>query len=413
MISAKGHRIARKRINDSQNVPEYEFTEAVKDALTHLYDFPHLQNHALILMAGASDAVQEIRNGQWLRREIMMAIDMLAPEDSLPFRAPQARPHQLLQLRYVEGMTVQEVARELGVSERQAYRDLRRGEESVSAILWTKWSKPEQPRGVRAMRLSSVESEVARLEPKRARVDLESLIRQAIKSVDRLAAGRGIQIEFDPPAISHSIAVDPVLSVQLLTRVISHAVQRTVGTKVSLSTVIGAQDVAIELQYKGAAATSNGSASDRVLTGLADRLGWSVSHLDLPSNEHSIRLKISLHGPTILIIDDNQGLVELLDRYLTGHDCKVLAATDGREGLALALNQPPQAVILDVMMPDIDGWEVLQRLRTHPDTADLPVIICSVFDDPELAYSLGASLFVPKPIRRVAILDALRELGIV
>ena len=61
----------------------------------------------------------------------------------------------------------------------------------------------------------------------------------------------------------------------------------------------------------------------------------------------------------------------------------------------------------------VDGWEVLQTLRTHPLTKSLPVIICSVINDPELAYSLGASLIVPKPVRRDDILAALRELEII
>ncbi len=64
------------------------------------------------------------------------------------------------------------------------------------------------------------------------------------------------------------------------------------------------------------------------------------------------------------------------------------------------------------MMPEMDGWELLQRLNTHPQTADIPVIICSVINDPDLAYSLGASLFLPKPVSRAGVLEALRQLGV-
>jgi CheY-like chemotaxis protein len=65
------------------------------------------------------------------------------------------------------------------------------------------------------------------------------------------------------------------------------------------------------------------------------------------------------------------------------------------------------------MMPGMHGWEFLQRLRNQPATADTPVIVCSVINNPELAYSLGASLFLPKPVNRQDILDALRQLGVV
>ena len=99
----------------------------------------------------------------------------------------------------------------------------------------------------------------------------------------------------------------------------------------------------------------------------------------------------------------------MLDRYLTGLDLHVVAAGNGPAGLALARELAPAAIVLDVMMPDVDGWEVLQTLRTQPETRGIPVIICSVFDDPELAAALGASHFLSKPVSREALLAALRQ----
>lgn len=69
----------------------------------------------------------------------------------------------------------------------------------------------------------------------------------------------------------------------------------------------------------------------------------------------------------------------------------------------------PQAIVLDVMMPQVDGWEVLARLRQHPGTARIPVIICSVLADADLAAALGAMAVVPKPVTRQAFLSALDQ----
>jgi CheY-like chemotaxis protein len=68
---------------------------------------------------------------------------------------------------------------------------------------------------------------------------------------------------------------------------------------------------------------------------------------------------------------------------------------------------PPQIIVLDVMMPGEDGWVLLSQLREHPQTGHIPVIICSILPDAELARDLGAADFVRKPVRKTALLSAL------
>ena len=385
------------------------FANEVKDALQHLYDFPYLQTHPLARYAHPGASSQAMR-GQWLRREIITGIEALAPEGAVSFRAPQARPYQLLQLRYVEGMTMQEAARELGVSERQAYRDLKRGESNVAALLWARWQKEQPSDQGRTQELTSIESEVAGVAVHRTPTQARALIDPAIVAVERLAQKRGVEIQWRGSAWETTLATDPSLGVHIFTKVLSHAIQHTQGPGVGVDAVRENDDVIITVRYR--AADPEAIRDETIVMKLAEKLGWEIREAQ-EGEERSIHLRIALHGPTVLIIDDNRGLVELLDRYLSGRACRVASSTSGREGLEMAFQLHPHAVILDVMMPDIDGWQVLQRIRAHPDTADIPVIICSVFDDPELAYSLGASRFIPKPIRRVEVLEALRELGVV
>ena len=113
--------------------------------------------------------------------------------------------------------------------------------------------------------------------------------------------------------------------------------------------------------------------------------------------------------PTILIIDDNQDLVDLFRRYLAGHRLAVVGANSGREALALLEQLAPQLILLDVMMPQQDGWEVLQMLRAAPATAATPIIVCSVLREHELALSLGASDTLVKPVSQPALLEVLRR----
>jgi DNA-binding response OmpR family regulator len=103
---------------------------------------------------------------------------------------------------------------------------------------------------------------------------------------------------------------------------------------------------------------------------------------------------------TILVIDDEPELVKLLDYNLTKAGYLVLSAKDGENGLAAARKHAPDAIILDVMMPGLDGWEVCKRLRQDPATSALPVLMLTAKADEGdrvLGLELGADDYVTKP----------------
>ena len=105
-------------------------------------------------------------------------------------------------------------------------------------------------------------------------------------------------------------------------------------------------------------------------------------------------------GRTILVIDDEPELVKLLDYNLTKAGYLVLSAKDGENGLATARKHSPDAIILDVMMPGLDGWEVCKRLRTDPSTSALPILMLTAKaeeGDRVLGMELGADDYVTKP----------------
>ncbi len=394
-----------------EQTPSQEFREQVKEVLEHLYDFPYLQTHPLVRDSQLVDQTGGVA-GQSLRREVMAAIELLSPGPRVAFRSPNARVYNLLQLHYIEGMTIQEVAHELGISVRQAYRDLRQAEDSVAAILWARQTTtPQEPR---AIHLSSVQREVARLETHPRSTDMGLLLRHAQKAVERLALQRSLTFQTEIALEPVIVASDPIMAQQVLTGVLSYIVQqvRTGGT-VSLRLSAGRGTILLTARYPYVVTAARSSQMSAAVTQLAERLNWTIDERADVDGAQILALSMATSEPTILVIDDNAGLVELLERYLSDHACRVAAATNGDQGLSLAQELAPQAIVLDVMMPEMDGWEVLQMLRHYPRTSAIPVIICSVFDDPELAYSLGASLFLPKPVSRSDVLAALRHLGVV
>jgi DNA-binding response OmpR family regulator len=103
---------------------------------------------------------------------------------------------------------------------------------------------------------------------------------------------------------------------------------------------------------------------------------------------------------TILIIDDEPDLIRLLDHNLTKADYLVLSARDGKSGLSMARKHQPDLVILDIMMPEMDGLEVCRRLRQDPATADIPILMLTAkAEEPDrvLGLELGADDYVAKP----------------
>jgi len=114
-------------------------------------------------------------------------------------------------------------------------------------------------------------------------------------------------------------------------------------------------------------------------------------------------------APVVLVIDDDAVARDLMQRALADEPLRVIVAPGGEEGLRLAKEQRPIAIILDVLMPGMDGWTVLTKLKADPDTADIPVIMATVLDDRSMGYALGAAEFLTKPIDRQRLLAILQR----
>ena len=243
-------------------------------------------------------------------------------------------------------------------------------------------------------------------------LELGALLTRVLRAVERLAAQRGVTLLSTIPADPVAVSADPVLAQQIFTHLLSQAIQQARPDELHVQVMVQAEGATATLRYRPEAGQSKVGIHAPIVVQLTERLGWQMEQSEDVAGRCVVTVKTKPYGPSVLVIDDNQGLVELLRRYLTGLMCRVWTATNGSAGLELAAQLSPDAIILDVMMPEMDGWELLQRLRSHPSTAAIPVIICSVFNDPELAYSLGASTILTKPVKQTDLVDALRQLRV-
>lgn len=122
-----------------------------------------------------------------------------------------------------------------------------------------------------------------------------------------------------------------------------------------------------------------------------------------PNGMHKRRKKIS----RVLVIDDDAFARDLLERFLTREGFHAELADSGKLGLELAHETHPDVIILDVKMPDMDGWSVLEKLKSDDRLRDIPVIMLTMTDAKELSLALGAADFLTKPLERSRLIEIL------
>ena len=129
-------------------------------------------------------------------------------------------------------------------------------------------------------------------------------------------------------------------------------------------------------------------------------------------NEDAYSDVVGDSGPLVLIIDDDINTQDMIRRMLKTQSFKMAGALKGNSGLELAKSLKPDVILLDIYLPDQDGWKVLEQLKSDPELAETPVFIISVTEAEKEADLSGVQKFLHKPIDRETFLDAIREVGI-
>jgi CheY-like chemotaxis protein len=115
-------------------------------------------------------------------------------------------------------------------------------------------------------------------------------------------------------------------------------------------------------------------------------------------------------GQCVLVVEDNPQARDLLKLYLETDGFEVAIAGDGETALLKARDLHPDAIVLDILLPRLDGWDVLARAKADPSIADIPIVVVSMLDERGKGFSLGAADYLIKPVQRELLLAALRRL---
>ena len=146
--------------------------------------------------------------------------------------------------------------------------------------------------------------------------------------------------------------------------------------------------------------------------GVGSTFGFTVP-MGGPAEVHPPAPADEAHLPVVVVVDDDRASLDLMTAYLDGLGVQVVHARDGQEGLELIRALGPAAVVLDIRMPGLDGWQVLTQVREDEATRAVPVIIVSILDEKSRGMTLGAADYLVKPVGREELVGALRRVGAV
>jgi len=415
--------------NDNLNT---EFQQSVRSALLHLYDNAFLQSHSLTAMWATDGQGDRLTHAQDLRRVLLDCIERLRPQRAM--NGDAARAYAVLTYRCIDSLTIEEIEQKLGLSRRQTYREFAKGVEAVATQLQDLLcarathrlteqpaSQLDQANSPHPTRRALAEAELERLcrDVRCEALSLGEVLQGVCHLLDSRLSRRCINVHRSDLDTTPPVLADRTLLRQALLNLLSYALDMLPeGSHLHFRAEeqTGALRIALR-QVSAGAVEADTAVQKKLREGVAITVAQSLllaqnGRLTLhesPGEWSAEIVLLTAHTPTLLIIDDNQNLIELFQRYLAGHRIVVYGANSGDGALSLLRQITPQAIMLDVMMPHQDGWEVLQRLQKEPAAASIPIIVCSVLREHDLALALGASDTLVKPVNQPALLDVLRR----
>lgn len=378
-----------------------DFEEHIRQLLSHLYDYLKLvENPVARRLAGQHSGKERM---QAIRSALVIAINDLRREDTSNPASRPNRLHNILRLRYIDERSANDVLTRLALSERQFYREHQRALQTISQIIWDQHFSAEAQRDSHSL---AQELSYLSLDGPAKSFDAHAEIAAALRATDVIAKQRGIHIQLSQPAAPIRLqAAQPVFRQLVIYLLNSFLGALEPGARIRISL-----DPAPSIHFSAAALFDVAPSlhADSTANTLLRSLNAELKHHNPPP---SLALSFAQSAPHILIVDDNPDSIALFNRYLANLPYQLRAAQDESQALQIARDAPPLCIILDIMLPGVDGWQILQRLKNHPDTAHVPVLICSVLDMQDLALSLGADGYLKKPPARAELLALLQSWG--
>jgi CheY-like chemotaxis protein len=402
-------------------IPTYEeFVGYLRSALHYLYDPVHLRRSPLINLLGLSE---EFDRGAALQRLLTNAIRDLKPADNEPTQSSAWRIHDTLSLLYIRQFARDVVATQLGISDRQLRREQRLALEALAQHLWQNLDLTSHGTDTASASASDADAqkdqtlsdELAWLQStdQEQRSPLGEILNTVHSLAQPLAQQWQVPLHIDIEAGLADVPLSQLATRNILLTILSVTIPQASGGEVVISAVRAG--ILIEFSVTGSR-TGQAPVLDKDDPGIKTARQLATFYgAGVAAQQQDTGFTVTLRLPaseqiSILVIDDNAGWDEMLKRYAVGSRYHVIGVHEPRSAYSLAAKTQPAVIFLDVMMPEIDGWQILSQLRHEQATTHIPIVVCTALPLEGLALSLGVNAFLQKPVTQNQFLSILDKL---
>ena len=389
-----------------------QFLRVLRNDLNHLYDPAYLRKSSLISWFGLQGQVDAVFKLQQL---LVKAIDQL--ENAEESRPISKYTYSILKNRYVLQVPQVELANTIGMSERQLRREQMTAIEFLATQLWNAYGLAE--------RLQATQEALTPIGEERPTGDLDwlqseqettacdpnTILVDVVDLIAPLLSLNKVYLDLDVDGPLPLVKVHGVALQQALLSILNYQIQglKQGALRLSADQREAHVEIAVASRRMQGEAEPNGQVEEVLF--IARRLLQMFSaHVQMLWDEQEkgflIRLPV-LQRTFVLVIDDNHDFFELLQRYLTGSAYEIIGLKILKDPIEQIAALMPGIIILDIMMPGIDGWELLKSIKTNAAICDIPVVISTILPQKSLALALGADDFLQKPITQTALLAVL------
>jgi CheY-like chemotaxis protein len=396
-----------------------ELQAQLRELLPRLHELDYLERHPLAIslrdsLPGSNEAL-----GVRIRDFLIETIQRMKPAEDVERQSSQWRQYILLQERYVLRKPLRDIEERLALGERQLRREQQQAVASLAVFLSPFLGRADLPAKENNAFMSPWAAAVQRLSPQPRVFGVQQLLQDIAWAVDQTLRAmpheERPQLTVTAPSSGLSIYTDRGILHQLLLKLTQFVIQQSNASctlQLKGLPYEGRTTATVKMQLIAPADISFPDEDETI--GLCQAL---AKLLQAPMNvqREAQALTITLQVPAgdrlrkVLIVDDEMPSAELFQSYLIGLQYETYVETNPEHALSRAQDWLPDVIVLDVMMPGMDGWELLQRLRHAPMLNDIPIIACSVINDFQMASALGASRFLHKPVLRRHLIDALKQ----